>query len=139
MRERKIPISTVLIIIVGVEAPIVSLIDGFMLICIFISAFTTFLIMTKRLKLNAAKKPITSVYYISDIAHYISESGKSYPMKSLLFLIDNLAETGIIKRQTAIKTKLYVYFNSIFPVPRRYKRSSIYKIIDKTRGDSIIG
>lgn len=117
------------------EAPIISLIGGITLITIFIASFLIFLTMTGRLKIKTTKTLTPPRYYLSDIASYIMGEEKNFPKRPLLFMIDSLAELGIIKRQAAIRAKLYAYLIPTFPIPRRYRRAALYRIVMPPRGE----
>lgn len=124
-----------LLSLLDVEAPIVSLIGGTTLITIFITSLLIFLAMTRRLKIKTTKTPTHSRYYLSDIASYIMGEEKNFPKRSLLFLIDSLAELGMIERQAAIRAKLYAYLISMLPIPSRCRRATLYRIVMPLRGE----
>lgn len=118
-----------------VEAPTVSPIGGITLITIFISSFLIFLTMTRRLKIKTAKALTSPRYYLSDIASYITGDEKNFPIRALFFMIDSLAELGIIKREAVIRAKLYAYLISMLPIPKNYKRAALSRIVMLPSGE----
>lgn len=139
MRTGKTAILTADNFNVEVEAPIVTLTGGFIIICIFITAFIVFLLTTRRLKLIVQKTSPYPKYYLSEAILYILGQEDKFPSKSLVLMIENLRDANLIKTRAVLLAKLVIYFLSIIRIPQSYRYPIINKIFKWIKGELLIG